>query len=481
MRLASPPTRVEKAQKLKIATNTAPGLDGIEYRDIIKLDPEGKLLEKLYGVVWRLGVPSSWKTARTVPIYKKGDSANFGNYLPISLLSTLHKVFSGTVATRLCTVARNNEWLSAEQKGFLPGVHGIQEHTMLLETAVGEARHRKDDLVICWLDLTNAFGSLPHDYLGALFWSLSIPRELQAILTDIYKDNFSQFVVGNATIPISMSTGVRQGDGLSSIVFNLAAEPLIRCAKGHLNGGYPLFGTVIKATAYADDISQVGQWPADLQAVVDAVSRVAAKLVLCFNGEKCASLTFTRGKVDSSRSIIIEGQPIRTLTAEENETYLGVPKGEKLLFRPATSLPENLTKILNSDLAPWLKLEVFRGHLLPSLAQHLATGRVEKSMLHTLHKECADFLRTLANVPFNVHRDFLYADRRAGGLGACKLSEDSDIWTIARAVQLLDSGVPVVREVARAQACKNISIALKTQPTTRQLSDYLSGSQQGGL
>lgn len=102
-------------------------------------------------------------------------------------------------------------------------------------------------------------------------------------------------------------------------------------------------------------------------------------------------------------------------------------------------------------------------------------------MLHTLHKECADFLRTLANVPFNVHRDFLYADRRAGGLGACKLSEDSDIWTIARAVQLLDSGVPVVREVARAQACKNISIALKTQPTTRQLSDYLSGSQQGGL
>lgn len=69
-------------------------------------------------------------------------------------------MFSGAIATRLCNVARSIDWLSAEQKGFLPGVHGIQEHTMLLETAVGEAKHRKDDMAICWLDLMNAFGSL---------------------------------------------------------------------------------------------------------------------------------------------------------------------------------------------------------------------------------------------------------------------------------------------------------------------------------
>lgn len=56
---------------------------------------------------------------------------------------------------------------------------------MLPETAIGEARHRNDDLVICWLDLLYAFGSLPHDYLEELFLSLSIPLELQAVLADI--------------------------------------------------------------------------------------------------------------------------------------------------------------------------------------------------------------------------------------------------------------------------------------------------------
>lgn len=99
-------------------TNTAPGADGIEYHDISKLDPDGELLEILYDAVWRLGIPADWKIARTIPIYKKGDPADFGNFRPISLLSTVYKLFSGVIASRLCTVTSNNGWLSAEQKSF---------------------------------------------------------------------------------------------------------------------------------------------------------------------------------------------------------------------------------------------------------------------------------------------------------------------------------------------------------------------------
>jgi hypothetical protein len=45
-------------------------------------------------------------------------------------------------------VAANNSWLSLEQKGFLPGVHGIQEHTMLLECAIEEAKQKKRNFTI---------------------------------------------------------------------------------------------------------------------------------------------------------------------------------------------------------------------------------------------------------------------------------------------------------------------------------------------
>ncbi len=194
--LASPPTKIEIARKLKRASNIAPGADGVEYKDISRLDPECRLLEVLYAAVWRLGVPRSWKSARTIPIFKKGSTDDYGNFRPISLLSTLYKLFSGCIASRITTVASDNKWLSQEQKGFLPGVHGIQEHTMLLEAAIEEARSQKGSVTICWLDLANAFGSLPHDYLNQVFCSLPLPHVLRSLLTDIYRDNEFHFVVG---------------------------------------------------------------------------------------------------------------------------------------------------------------------------------------------------------------------------------------------------------------------------------------------
>ena len=36
---------------------------------------------------------------------------------------------------------------------------------MLLETVIGEAKHLKGILTICWMELANAFGSLLHDFL----------------------------------------------------------------------------------------------------------------------------------------------------------------------------------------------------------------------------------------------------------------------------------------------------------------------------
>jgi hypothetical protein len=53
---------------------------------------------------------------------------------------------------------------------------------------------------------------------------------------------------------------------------------------------------------------------------------------------------------------------------------------------------------------------------------------VEKSFLTELDGSCADYLRVVANVPHKAHTDLLYADRRAGDLGASRLSEDVDMW-----------------------------------------------------
>jgi hypothetical protein len=68
--LNSPPSKEEIAAKIRRATNTATGADGVEYHDISKIDPNGDLLEVLYDAIWRLGIPADWKIAHTIPIYK---------------------------------------------------------------------------------------------------------------------------------------------------------------------------------------------------------------------------------------------------------------------------------------------------------------------------------------------------------------------------------------------------------------------------
>lgn len=131
------------------------------------------------------------------PQNKKGANDDYDKFHPISLLSTLYKLLSSSISFRLTTVASNNSWLYLEQKGFLPEALGIQEHTMLLECAIEQAKLKKRNLTICWLDLANAFGSLPHDFIFQLFSSLPIPDALRNILMDIFSDNIFQFVIGS--------------------------------------------------------------------------------------------------------------------------------------------------------------------------------------------------------------------------------------------------------------------------------------------
>ena len=479
--LDRPPSKEDIELKLRRATNTSPGKDGLEYRHLRALDPKGTLLEEIFNAVWRIGMPGVWRTSRTVPIFKKGDTSDYSNFRPISLLPTMYKIFSGILSQRLCSVAADLEWLSPEQKGFLPGVHGIQEHTQLLQTAIEEAKSSRGDLVVSWLDLSNAFGSIPHAYLTELFGSLPVPQRLRSLLMDIYSDNIMEFVVGKESISIAPTAGVRQGDALSTTVFNLASEPLVRAAKSASNPGFSLFGTLLKTTAYADDIAVISCSVDGIQVTLDDVSTIAKTLGLSFNANKCACLSISKGK-PASDALCVSGTRIRCLGPTDCEVYLGTPIGSKLMFRPANQLVPHLDKVADSLLAPWQKLEVFRSHLLPSLSHHLASGRVLKDALNKLDTECRKFLGHVAGVPSRATVPFFYADRKVGGLGTFRLGDDADIWTIARATQLLTSKDLTVRSIFRSQLDETIQRGLNNNvPGAIPRTDFLSGVSDGGM
>ena len=110
----------------KLKTKKAPGPDEVGNELFLLLDDDNtlKLLE-FYSKIWESGsIPSTWKEAIVVLLYKgKGLDTDPANYRPISLLNSIYKVFASMLQARLSsiheTLMRNTQFGFRAGKGTI--------------------------------------------------------------------------------------------------------------------------------------------------------------------------------------------------------------------------------------------------------------------------------------------------------------------------------------------------------------------------
>jgi len=84
----------------------------------------------------------------------------------ISLLNVEGNIFFSVVAQRLASYLENNSLIDTTvQKAGIPAFTGCLEHTSMIWHQIQTAKIEKKDLHVIFLDLANAFGSVPHSLI----------------------------------------------------------------------------------------------------------------------------------------------------------------------------------------------------------------------------------------------------------------------------------------------------------------------------
>ncbi|XP_046982947.1 uncharacterized protein LOC124552668 [Schistocerca americana] len=181
-----PITPSEVQQRLQKASNTAPGADGVTHSDLRREYPGCHVLARIFSRCWNeRKTPVQWKVSTTVLIHKKGDVSDVMNWQPLALSSTVSKLFAAIVADRTTLWAERLNPLSPEQKG-LRTFEGCYEHNFIVQTAIDDARRRGGQACFAWLDLANAFGSVPHAHLLGVLSGMGLPEQLHHLIADMY-------------------------------------------------------------------------------------------------------------------------------------------------------------------------------------------------------------------------------------------------------------------------------------------------------
>ena len=258
------------SQLRSLKSGKAVGLDGIPAR-LLKdsADIVVKPVTFIINTSLRTSkVPCDWKSARVIPLFKKGKADEMDNYRPISILPVLSKVLERAVHIQLYKYLQQHKILSAYQCGFRK-CHSTEFAALSFSDNIRRNMDQGQLTGAVFIDLRKAFDTVDHAVLLDKLSNLGIVDKEHGWFTD-YLSNRTQVVEfqGVTFTPEAISVGVPQGSILGPLLFilhiNDLPEVVSQCNILMYADDTVLYCSSAKASIIQDkltaDLSKIEHW-----------------------------------------------------------------------------------------------------------------------------------------------------------------------------------------------------------------------------
>ena len=258
-------------------------------------------------------IPSAWKEANVVPLFKKGDRSLPANYRPVSLTSVPCKIFEHILFSECMGFLEKHSILSDLQHGFR-GKRSCESQLLIsLQDLINHKNsHHQVDAVL--LDFSKAFDKVPHCRLISKLTYYGINPQIVTWVQDFLCDRTQRVALrGELSDSAPVTSGVPQGSVLGPLLFLLYINDL------------PDYVSSSTARLFADDCLlylhvEDESDAALLQADLDALQSWEREWQMSFNPDKCETLHITSKRTPLTTDYSIHGQNLRQVSSAK---YLG--------------------------------------------------------------------------------------------------------------------------------------------------------------